>query len=56
MKRGEFVLDVCGCTYKVTSIVKDNKGRVTRVWLRHRDDDKSFYMSRRDTARLKRVK
>jgi len=56
MKVGEFVLDDCGCIYKVTSIVKDKKGRVTRIYFRHKDDSSSFYMSRKDTERLKRVK
>jgi hypothetical protein len=56
MKRGDFVRDDCGCIYKVTSVVKDSKSRVRRVWFRHRDDTKSFYMSRRDMQRLKRVK
>ena len=57
-KVGEKVLDDCGCVYIVLSKSLDRKGRVDRLWMHHKDDPptQKFYLDRKQTERLKRVK
>ena len=46
-KKGQLVLDTCGCKYIVVKVTRTN------LWLHHKGDKRDFYIPLKEAQRLK---